>query len=158
MRKKYSLPVYAPESGATKGLLGETLGKSLSRRTINRQLRVSSRTRPRTCRALCRALEAIHTEPAEPWTVEGLARIAGISRTVFATRFNALVADPPLAYLTDWRMQLARRLLLECYLPIIDVAERTGYKSEASFGRVFKRHFNAPSAGFQRAGGKSAVT
>ena len=57
-----------------------------------------------------------------------------MSRTVFATRFNALVADPPLAYLTDWRMQLARRLLLESYLAIIDVAERKGYKSEASFG------------------------
>ena len=81
-----------------------------------------------------------------------------MSRTVFATRFNALVNDPPLAYLTDWRMQLARHLLLESYLPIIDVAERTGYKSEASFGRVFKRHFNAPPAGFQHAGGKSAVT
>ena len=137
---------------------GETLGKSLYRRTTNRQLRVGSRTRPRTCRALCRALEAIHTEPAEPWTVEGLARIAGMSRTVFATRFNALVADPLLAYLTDWRMQLARRRLLESDLPIIDVAERTGYKSEASFGRVFKRHFNAPPAGFRRAGGESAVT
>lgn len=107
---------------------------------------------------ICRALEAIHAEPAEPWTVEGLARIAGMSRTAFATRFNALVADPPLAYLTDWRMQLARRLLLESDLPIIDVAERTGYKSEASFGRVFKRHFNAPPAGYRRAGGESAVT
>lgn len=103
---------------------------------------------------ISRALEAIHADPAGDWTVEGLARVAGMSRTAFASRFNTLVADPPLAYLTDWRMQLARRLLLDSDLPMIDVAERTGYKSEASFGRVFKKHFDMPPAGFRRSGGE----
>lgn len=101
-----------------------------------------------------RALEAMHADPAAGWTVEGLAQVAGMSRTAFATRFGETVATPPLAYLTDWRMQLARRLLLESDLPIIDVAERTGYTSEASFGRVFKKHFDMPPAGYRRTGGE----
>lgn len=99
---------------------------------------------------ISRALEAIHADPAGDWTVEGLARVAGMSRTAFANLFNALVADPPLAYLTDWRMQVARRLLLDSDLPIIDVAERTGYKSEASFGRVFKKNFDTGPASYRR--------
>jgi len=103
---------------------------------------------------ISRALEALHADPAASWSVESLARVAGMSRTAFATRFTTLVADTPLAYLTDWRMQLARRLLLETALPIIEIAERTGYTSEASFGRVFKKHFDAPPAGYRRAGGE----
>lgn len=98
-----------------------------------------------------RALEAIHGAPSETWTVERLARIAGLSRTAFATRFSQTLANTPLGYLTDWRMQLARRLLLDSELPIIEVAERSGYQSEAAFGRVFKRYFDVPPARFRRA-------
>ena len=103
---------------------------------------------------ISRALEAMHADPAQDWTVESLAQIAGMSRTVFATRFSMTVDSPPLAYLTDWRMQLARRMLLDTDLSIIEIAERTGYTSEASFGRVFKRHFDAPPAGYRRTGGE----
>jgi AraC family transcriptional regulator, activator of mtrCDE len=72
--------------------------------------------------------------------VERLARQAGLSRTTFSNQFNELTTYTPLNYLTSWRMQLARQLLADSDLPIIDVAARNGYQSEASFGRVFKRH------------------
>ncbi len=97
-----------------------------------------------------RALEAIHTDPAKAWSVDSLARVAGLSRTAFSNRFSALIASTPLSYLTTWRMQLARHLLLDTDLPIIEVASRSGYQSEASFGRVFKRHFESAPAGFRR--------
>ena len=96
------------------------------------------------------ALEAIHREPAKTWTVESLARVAGMSRTAFSTKFSHLVTLTPLNYLTSWRMQLARQLLVETDASIIDVAMRSGYQSEASLGRVFKRYFNLPPAGYRR--------
>ncbi|HAA93947.1 MAG TPA: AraC family transcriptional regulator, partial [Rhodospirillaceae bacterium] len=56
----------------------------------------------------------------------------------------------PLASLPDWRMQLARRLLIDTDKPIIEIATHCGYQSEASFGRVFKRQFDMPPATFRR--------
>jgi AraC-like DNA-binding protein len=64
--------------------------------------------------------------PDRPWTVADLACVAGLSRTAFSNRFHELLDHTPLGYLTDWRMQLARRLLIDSDLPIIDVAERSG--------------------------------
>ena len=85
---------------------------------------------------ISQALEAIHQDPETPWSVW---RQAGLSRTTFSNRFNELTTYTPLNYLTSWRMQLARELLANSDLSIIDVAARNGYQSEASFGRVFKR-------------------
>ncbi len=99
---------------------------------------------------ICRALGAMHRDPSQTWTLEGLAREAGLSRTSFAKRFSETMAMTPLDYLTRWRMQVARRLLLETQLPMIDIAERSGYRSEASFGRIFKRHFDQPPGGYRR--------
>ncbi|MGB0632164.1 MAG: AraC family transcriptional regulator [Alphaproteobacteria bacterium] len=99
---------------------------------------------------ITRALEAMHSEPEHGWTVEELARVAGMSRAAFAGRFNDTLKIPPLTYLTDWRMQTARRMLLDTDIPIIEIAERTGYSSEASFGRVFKKHFEVRPAGYRR--------
>jgi AraC-like DNA-binding protein len=85
------------------------------------------------------ALQAIHASPAEPWTVDTLAREAGLSRAAFARRFSTVLGMPPLAYLTGWRMTTARRLLRETQLPLAAVAERTGYGSEFAFAKAFKR-------------------
>jgi len=90
---------------------------------------------------LGRSLSSIHAAPEKNWTVESLAREAGMSRTVFADRFSDLVGMTPLAYVTHWRMEQARRDLRATSLPLIDVAERNGYSSEAAFNRAFKRHF-----------------
>jgi AraC-like DNA-binding protein len=85
------------------------------------------------------ALQAIHARPASPWTVDTLASEVGLSRAAFARRFSTVLGMPPLAYLTGWRMTMARRLLRETRLPLAAVAERTGYSSEFAFAKAFKR-------------------
>ena len=69
-----------------------------------------------------RALQTILLAQDRPWTVADLACVAGLSRTAFSNRFHELLDHTPLSYLTDWRMQLARRLLIDSDLSIIDVA------------------------------------
>ena len=101
--------------------------------------------------AVSAALEAMHAEPAAPWTVAGLADRAGLSRTVFAQRFTALVGRPPLAYLTWWRMTAAARLLREADGPLSAVARRCGYASEFAFAKAFKREFAVTPGVFRRA-------
>ncbi|WP_073498633.1 AraC family transcriptional regulator [Actinacidiphila paucisporea] len=85
------------------------------------------------------ALRAMHRTPADPWTVERLAREAGLSRAAFARRFAALTGRPPLSYLTWWRMTLAARLLATSALPLSSVAAQVGYTSEFAFAHAFKR-------------------
>lgn len=100
--------------------------------------------------ALARALQAIHKDPAFPWTLDGLSSIAGLSRTSFATRFSRYMSTTPLGYITQWRMQIARQLLSESGAAIIEIAENVGYQSEAAFGRVFKKYFNVGPATYRR--------
>ena len=96
------------------------------------------------------ALIALHERPGDAWSVGELARVAGMSRTAFSNRFNELVGNTPLNYLIEWRMQIARQMLSDTEYPIIDIALKTGYQSEAAFGRIFKRYFDMPPAGFRR--------
>ncbi|GAB2598930.1 AraC family transcriptional regulator [Streptomyces capparidis] len=98
------------------------------------------------------ALRALHRDPAHPWTVASLGRAAGLSRAAFARRFTALVGQPPLAYLTWWRMTLAARLLRDTDLPLRAVAERTGYTSEFAFAKAFKREYGTPPGSYRRDG------
>ena len=85
-----------------------------------------------------RAIAAMHAEPAKPWTVETLAREVGLSRSVLAERFTALVGQPPMQYLALWRMQLASRTLVDGE-QVAAVAASVGYESEAAFSRAFKK-------------------
>lgn len=87
---------------------------------------------------LHRALVAMHGRYQQDWDVATLAREAGMSRSLFAERFRALLAQAPLEYLTAWRMQLAGRWLAEG-LSVPEVAERVGYRSEAAFAKAYKR-------------------
>ena len=96
------------------------------------------------------ALKAIHNEPGHPWTLENLAHIAGMSRTAFTTRFSQRMKITPLGYITYWRMQIAREKLANTDDPIIRIAERVGYHSEASFSRVFKKHLASAPAAYRR--------
>ena len=84
------------------------------------------------------ALAALHGDPREPWTVEGLGRLVGLSRSVFAERFTEMVGQPPMQYLALWRMQLASRLLIDGG-QVAAVADAVGYESEAAFSRAFKK-------------------
>ena len=99
---------------------------------------------------VAKALAAIHAAPAHPWTVGELATTAGASRTVFAKKFHELVGETPLQYVTRWRMQKATEDLAQADLPMIEVAERAGYGSEAAFSRVFKRVTGTPPATYRR--------
>jgi len=96
------------------------------------------------------ALQTIHAAQDRPWTVADLACVAGLSRTAFSNRFHELLDHTPFGYMTDWRMQLAQRLLIDSDLSITAVAERSGYQSEPAFGRVFKKNFETPPASFRR--------
>jgi AraC-like DNA-binding protein len=89
--------------------------------------------------AVGRALSLLHERPADSWTLEELARAAGVSRSVLADRFTHLVGHPPMQYLTRWRMQLAARLLADGTRKVSAVGLDVGYASEAAFSRTFKR-------------------
>jgi len=99
-----------------------------------------------------RSLAVIHGAPAEPWTVDSLARRVGASRSVLAERFAALVGQPPMHYVTMWRMQLASRQLLEG-ASIAEVAPTVGYESEAAFSRAFKKVVGQAPATWRRSAG-----
>jgi AraC-like DNA-binding protein len=96
------------------------------------------------------ALAALHGNPAATWTVESLARTAGVSRSVLADRFTEMVGEPPMQYLARWRMQRASRLLLEGE-PVAGLAAAIGYESEAAFSRAFKKLVGDAPATWRRA-------
>lgn len=99
-----------------------------------------------------KAVSLMHEAPAHNWTVEELARRAGVSRSVLAERFTLLVGLPPMQYLANWRMQVAWGLL-RSGSNIANVAAETGYGSEAAFSRAFKKVVGtSPSAWRQGAG------
>lgn len=89
---------------------------------------------------VARTLSLLHSAPARSWTLNELAAQAGSSRSVLAERFAQFVGQPPMQYLTQWRMQLATRLLAEPGpAKLAAVAQAVGYESEAAFSRAFKR-------------------
>lgn len=87
------------------------------------------------------ALSLMHAKPAKTWSAEELATEVGMSRSGFAERFGSLVGQPPMQYLTYWRMQLAAQRLRESREAVAQIAYAVGYESEAAFGRAFKREF-----------------
>jgi AraC-like DNA-binding protein len=84
-------------------------------------------------------LGLLHEDPARGWTLDELARSAGLSRAVMADRFAQVVGCAPMRYLTLWRMQIAARLIADRRMNIAAVAHEVGYASEAAFSRAFKR-------------------
>ena len=98
-----------------------------------------------------RALAAIHGDPARAWTVEQLGAAAGLSRAAFARRFTSMVGEPPLTYLTRWRLTTAARLLRESDRPIAQVAAAVGYGSAFAFAKAFRREY-ATTPGSYRGG------
>jgi len=97
-----------------------------------------------------RALSALHARPAERWTLDRLAREAGLARSSLAERFAALLGQPPMAYLTRWRMQLAAGLLARSHEVVGSIAAQVGYESEAAFNRAFKKATGVPPAAWRR--------
>lgn len=97
------------------------------------------------------ALTVMHAKPAKDWSAEALAAEVGMSRSGFAERFTSLVGQPPMQYLTYWRMQLAAQRLRESREAIAQVGYAVGYESEAAFSRAFKREFGASPAAWRSA-------
>jgi AraC-like DNA-binding protein len=97
-----------------------------------------------------RALSLLHGAPAEPWTVELLARRVAVSRSVLGERFAAVLGVPPMRYLAQWRLQLASHLLRSSSATLPAIAKRVGYDSEAAFSRAFKRELGLPPATWRR--------
>ncbi len=86
-----------------------------------------------------RTLEAIHADPGAEWSLDRLAQVAAMSRSSFSARFTELVGDPPIAYLTRWRMNIAASRLREHDVTAAKLATELGYQSEAAFNRAFTR-------------------
>jgi AraC-like DNA-binding protein len=85
------------------------------------------------------ALRMLHNNPAHPWTVAALAAATGVSRAALARRFNDLVGEPPMTFLTGWRIALAADLLREPGATIGSVAPQVGYRSPFALSVAFKR-------------------
>ncbi|GII04121.1 AraC family transcriptional regulator [Planobispora takensis] len=90
------------------------------------------------------ALTLMHQAPEQRWTVARLATAVGLSRAAFARRFAMLAGEPPLTYLTRWRMITAAILLKESTEPLSAIANRVGYESEFAFARTFRRAHGQP--------------
>jgi AraC-like DNA-binding protein len=96
------------------------------------------------------AIDAMHARPEQRWTLEALADSAGMSRSSFAARFRATVGEPPMEYLTRWRMLLAADKLVNNGATISAIAPALGYDSDSAFGAAFKRVFGCSPRKFVR--------
>jgi AraC-like DNA-binding protein len=97
-----------------------------------------------------KALALMHRNSAHPWTIASLAKEAGLSRSVLAERFRHYLNEPPMAYLTRWRLQLGAQILASTSYSVAQIAAEVGYESEAAFNRAFKREFENPPARFRQ--------
>jgi AraC-like DNA-binding protein len=97
-----------------------------------------------------RALALMHEQPAHAWTMDDLGRKSGLSRSALHQRFVQLIGQPPMQYLTNWRMQVASGLLRNTNSTVATVALDVGYDSEAAFARAFKRIVGFPPATWRR--------
>lgn len=96
------------------------------------------------------ALGLMHEEPGRRWSLAELSRAAAMSRTSFVDRFRTVVGVPPLTYLAQWRMLLARRALLDRETRVAALANELGYASESAFSNAFKREVGESPMRFRR--------
>jgi AraC-like DNA-binding protein len=96
-----------------------------------------------------KVLALMHRRPAAPWTIAELANEAGLSRSVLAERFRQYLGEPPVAYLTRWRLQMGAQMLCSTSYSVAQIASEVGYDSEPAFNRAFKRQFGYPPARYR---------
>lgn len=99
---------------------------------------------------LSNGLRAFHNNFADNWTVDKLARESGMSRSLFAEKFKKYLDVSPMQYVTNWRMQIARQMLLESTLPLDSIAVEVGYESASAFSKAFKRLFGCTPGEFRK--------
>jgi AraC-like DNA-binding protein len=105
---------------------------------------------------LAPAMSLIHADPDRRWTVASLAAGVSVSRSQLDQRFRAVLGLSPMRYVTQWRMHVARGLLVETDLPVSAIAHRAGYESEEAFSRAFKREHDASPGAWRQANGIGA--
>ena len=94
---------------------------------------------------VARALRAMEEQPEHPWTVESLATHVGLSRAALARRFALQMGEPPLTYLTRWRLALAADLLVSTDHTLAAIAAKVGYANPFALSAAFKRvHGESP--------------
>jgi AraC-like DNA-binding protein len=98
-----------------------------------------------------KSLGLLHGRVAHPWTVADLAHEVGLSRSALVERFTRYLSEPPMTYLTRWRLQLAARCLETTSRGVADIAAEVGYESEAAFNRAFKRELGQPPGRYRSA-------
>ena len=97
-----------------------------------------------------KAIGLMHEQPGVSWTIDELGRQIGLSRSTLHERFVELVGQPPMQYLTNWRIQRGAALLRESDATVATIAQEVGYESEAAFARAFKRLVGEPPAAWRR--------
>ncbi|MDZ5698536.1 AraC family transcriptional regulator [Chelativorans sp. M5D2P16] len=105
--------------------------------------------------AVGKVLAILHERPAYPWTLNELARQAGMSRAALAARFTHLIGHAPMQYLALWRMQIAARLLADSATKVSAVGREIGYDSEAAFSRAFKKIVGMSPAAWRGSAGST---
>jgi AraC-like DNA-binding protein len=105
-----------------------------------------------------KSLALLHGSVGRPWTIAELAHDVGVSRSALVERFSRYLAEPPMAYLTGWRLRLAARALASTSKGIAEISASVGYESEAAFSRAFKRAFGMPPARYRRLQSEPAPT
>jgi AraC-like DNA-binding protein len=100
--------------------------------------------------AVGKALAALHRSPDRAWTIVDLAQEVGISRSVLVERFRDYLGEPPMTYLTQWRLQMGAQKLAGTPSGVAEIAADVGYDSEAAFNRAFKRRFGLPPGRYRK--------
>ena len=100
---------------------------------------------------LAKVLVALHARPAEPWTLERMAEVAGMSRARFAAHFHAVVGQTPGDYLAVYRLALAEAALRRGR-PVKQVAAEVGYGSASALARVFRTRMGVAPGELLRGG------
>ncbi|PTL76064.1 AraC family transcriptional regulator [Vitiosangium sp. GDMCC 1.1324] len=95
-------------------------------------------------------LQQLHERPKHPWTVEAMAKVASMSRSMFAARFQSVIGESPLNYLTRWRMHTAMQMMTESDESMTAIAEAVGYETDSAFGKAFKRHVGKTPGAYRR--------
>ncbi len=103
-------------------------------------------------RRLAPALRLMHGAPGRAWRLNELAAASAMSRTAFCVHFRSVAGMAPLTWLTQWRMRMARRALIDEKTPITVLAAKLGYASESAFSSAFKRVAGMSPSDYRRAG------
>lgn len=96
------------------------------------------------------SFQRMHERPADPWTVESLAKAVSMSRSAFAARFTEVLGVPPLTYLSRWRMHRAAEKLRACSSKVGEIAHSVGYETDGAFVKAFRKHFDETPGAYRK--------